>query len=303
MTLVKTAWNRKVNEKGHQMQIAMINDRMMRVEEVGPEYLDRGTFFGDGVYEVLRSYNGTIFAFEEHLERLANSLAAIEITGIDINKIRSRVLRAFEQARIANAKIYFHITRGSGLRDHVADENMRPNFFLTVMELKEDPRLKDKGIAVSTYPDIRWKRCDIKSLNLLANVLARNNAAKKGCDEAIFVDDEGFITEGAGSAFFGIVNGKPAKRTAGKLRTAPLSAKILPSVTRKYVIKAANNIGLEVVEESLKKEEAAKAEELFTAVTTKDIMPVVKFDGQVISDGRPGEWTKQLIEEFKKFIC
>jgi len=276
------------------MQIAMIEDRMMRVEEVGPEYLDRGLFFGDGVYEVLRSYNGTIFAFEEHLERLANSLAAIEITGIDMGKVRSRVLRAFEQARIANAKIYFHITRGSGLRDHLADKDMRPNFFLTVTELKEDASLKEKGVSVSTYPDIRWKRCDIKSLNLLANVLARNDAKQKGCEEAIFVDEQGLITEGAGSAFFGIVD--------GKLRTAPLSENILPSITRKYVIKAAGNIGLNVEEKPLQVKEAAKAEELFIAVTTKDIVPVVKFDGQTIGDGRPGKWTKQLIEEFKKFM-
>ncbi len=276
------------------MQIAMIEDRMMRVEEVGPEYLDRGLFFGDGVYEVLRSYNGTIFAFEEHLERLANSLAAIEITGIDMGKVRSRVLRAFEQARIANAKIYFHITRGSGLRDHLADKDMRPNFFLTVTELKEDASLKEKGVSVSTYPDIRWKRCDIKSLNLLANVLARNDAKQKGCEEAIFVDEQGLITEGAGSAFFGIVD--------GKLRTAPLSENILPSITRKYVIKAAGNIGLNVEEKPLQIKEAAKAEELFIAVTTKDIVPVVKFDGQTIGDGRPGKWTKQLIEEFKKFM-
>jgi D-alanine transaminase len=275
------------------MQIAMIEDRMMRVEDVRPEYLDRGTFFGDGVYEVLRSYNGTIFAFEEHLERLANSLAAIEITGIDVGKVRSRVLRAFEQAGIANAKIYFHITRGSEPRDHLPGKDLQPNFFLTVTELEENTRLKEEGVSVSTYPDIRWKRCDIKSLNLLANVLAKRDAARKGCWEAIFVNDEGFITEGSSSAFFGIV--------AGKLQTAALTANILPSVTRKYVIKAAKNIGLKVEEESLTPVQARTAAELFLGVTTRDIIPVVKFDGQVIGDGRPGRYTQQLIEEFKKF--
>ncbi len=275
------------------MQIAMIEDKMMRVEEVGPEYLDRGIFFGDGVYEVLRGYNGRIFALEEHLERLANSLAAIEITGIDVNKIRSRVVRAFEQAGIADAKIYFHITRGSGPRDHLPDTNMKPNFFLTVTELKEDASLKEKGVSVSTYPDIRWKRCDIKSLNLLANVLARADAARKGCFEAVFVDNADFITEGAGSAFFGIVG--------GKLRTAALTTGILPSITRKYVIKAAKSIGLKVEEESLTPVQARTAAELFLGVTTRDIIPIVKFDGQVIGDGRPGKRTKSLIEEFKKF--
>jgi D-alanine transaminase len=275
------------------MQIAMLDDRIVPLEEVGSEHLDRGTFFGDGVYEVLRSYNGKIFAFDDHIARFQRSLAAIEITDVKIGEIRSRVLGAFEKAGIKDAKIYFHITRGSGLRDHLANKDMKPNFFLTITELKDNPGLKNEGIAVSTYPDIRWKRCDIKSLNLLANVLARADSAKKGCWEAIFVNDDGLITEGAGSAFFGIVN--------GKLRTSPLNANILPSVTRKYVIKAAANIGLKVEEDSLTIIEARIAAELFLAVTTKDIVPVVKFDGQTIGDGRPGKWTKALIEEFKKF--
>jgi D-alanine transaminase len=276
-----------------EMQIAMIQDKILPLEEIGPEYLDRGTFFGDGVYEVLRSYNGKLFAIEEHLARLERSLTAIEITGVDIQQIRSRVLKACEKAGIANAKIYFHITRGSSPRDHLPDKSTKPNFFLTVMELKENPKLKSEGVAVSTYPDLRWKRCDIKSLNLLPNVLARIDSTKKGCWEAIFVDDKGLITEGAGSAFFGIVK--------GVLRTSALSANILPSITRKYVIMAANNIGLKVVEKSLKVKEARSADELFLAVTTRDIIPVVKFDGQPIADAKPGKWTKSLIEEFKKF--
>jgi D-alanine transaminase len=275
------------------MQIAMINDKMMAMSEVGPEYLDRGIFFGDGVYEVLRSYNGKIFALEEHFERLERSLAEIEITGVDINEVRSRVLKAFEKAGIKDAKIYFHITRGSGPRDHLPNADLKPNFFMTISELKEDNRLKTEGVSVSIYPDLRWKRCDIKSLNLLANVLAKRDADRKGCWEAIFVDEEGLTTEGSSAAFFGI--------TGDKLRTAPLNANILPSVTRKYVIKAAANIGLKVVEEALTTVEARTGAELFLAVTTKGIIPIVRFDGQVIGDGRPGKWTKRLIEEFKKF--
>ena len=277
------------------MQIAMLNDKIVPFEQLGPEYLDRGIFFGDGVYEVLRSYNGKIFAFEDHIARFERSLAEIQITGIDIQNIRSKVQKAFESAGFANAKIYFHVTRGSGPRDHLPDPTQKTNFFLTVSELKDNPKLKAEGVAVSTYPDLRWKRCDIKSLNLLPNVLARIDSAKKGCFEAIFVDDKNLITEGAGSAFFGIVN--------GVLRTSSLKANILPSVTRKYVIQAANYIGLKINEKSLKLNEAANADELFLAVTTKDIIPVVKFDNHPIADAKPAEWTKKLIEEFKKFTA
>ncbi len=275
------------------MQIAMVGDKIVPAKELEPVYFDRGTYFGDGVYEVVRSYNGKIFALEEHLERFANGLAAIEITGVDIEKIRCRVRKAFNAADISNAKIYFHVTRGSAPREHNWDETLKPNFFLTVTELTEDEKSKNEGIAVSTHPDWRWKRCDIKSLNLLANVLARRDAAKKGCAEAILLDQAGLITEGAGSAFFAIFG--------QRLQTAGLAANILPSITRKFVIEAGENIGLELIEKSLTAQQAGCADELFIAVTTKDIVPVVKFDGKLIGNGKPGKYTKLLADEFRSF--
>lgn len=273
------------------MQIAMIDNKIVPADELEPAYMDRGTFFGDGVYEVLRSYNGKIFALQEHLQRFSNSLSAIAIAGVDIEQIRERVQKAFEAADIPNAKIYFHITRGSEPRSHTFDAALKPNFFLTITELPDDTEEKTKGIAVSTHPDWRWKRCDIKSLNLLANVLARQDALQKGCSEAILVDESGLITEGASSTFFAII-----RQT---LQTAPLNANILPSVTRKFAIKAAKNIGLETVEKSLTPQQANQAEELFIAVTTKDIVPVVKFDGRLIGDDKPGKYTKLLMQEFR----
>jgi len=275
------------------MQVAMIQEKIVPVEELEPIYLDRGIYFGDGVYEVVRSYNGKIFALEEHLQRFANSLAAIGITAVDINQIRQRVQKAFDAAGIANAKIYFHITRGSALREHTYDPDLKPNFFLTVTEQTDDTEEKNKGIAVSTHPDWRWKRCDIKSLNLLANVLARQDATRKGCAEAILVDEAGLITEGSHSAFFAIFG--------QTLQTAPLTANILPSITRIFVIKAGKNIGLEVLEKSLTHQQAASADELFIAVTTEDIVPVVRFDDRIIGNGKPGKYTKLLIQEFRQF--
>ena len=275
------------------MQITLVQDKIVPLEELEPAYLDRGLFFGDGVYEVIRSYNGKIFALEEHLQRFAESLAAIQITGIDINQVRSRILKAFDAAGIPNAKIYFHITRGSAQRSHIWDDSLEPNFFLTVTELQDDIQATNEGIAVSTHPDWRWKRCDIKSLNLLPNILARRDASQKGCEEAILVDEAGFITEGAASAFFAII-GK-------KLQTAPLTANILPSITRKYVIQAAINIGLEINEKSLTPQQASSSDELFIAVTTQDIIPVVKFDRNPIGDGKPGKYTKLLAEQFRSF--
>jgi len=275
------------------MQIAMIQDKIVPIAGLEPVYLDRGIFFGDGVYEVVRSFDGRIFALEEHLQRFNNSLSAIEIGGVDIDRIRSRVLKSFEAAGIPNAKIYFHVTRGSELRNHLSNPNLEPIFFLTVTELEDCTEARTKGIEVSTHPDWRWKRCDIKSLNLLANVLARRDAAEKGCAEAILVDESGLITEGASSTFFEI-----SERT---LQTAALTANILPSITRQFVIEAGGNIGLKIIEKSLTPQQASDADELFIASTTQDIIPVVKFDGKLIGDGQPGKYTKLLIREFLSF--
>ncbi len=275
------------------MQIAMIDDRIVPYEKLEPVYLDRAFYFGDGVYEVLRSYNGRIFALDDHLKRFSNSLAAIDIDTVDINNVRARVLDAFEKANIADARIYFHITRGSAPRSHNWSDDIKPNFFLTVTALGDNSKTKADGIAVSTFPDWRWKRCDIKSLNLLANVLARQDAAKKGCEEAILVNEDGFITEGAGSSFFAVLN--------DTLRTAPLTSNILPSITRGYVLRAAKSIDMSVIEKPITPDHAKSANELFLAVSTKDIVPVVKFDETVISDGKPGSYTRKLIEQFRKY--
>jgi D-alanine transaminase len=212
-----------------------------------------------------------------------------------MDEIRSRIRRAFEAAGIVNAVVYFHITRGSAPRERVWSDDLKPNFFLSVSELSDNTEVKARGIAVSTFPDWRWKRCDIKSLNLLPNVMACTDAAKKGCGEAIFVDEAGLITEGAGSAFFAV--------RGQTLQTAPLTANILPSITRKFTIDAGRNVGLEIVEESFTPEQAAGSDELCVASTTKDILAVVKFDDKVIGDGKPGYYTKRMAEEFRTFVA
>jgi D-alanine transaminase len=288
------------------MQLAMVQDRIVPLEDVHEAYFDRGIFFGDGVYEVLRSYNGKIFALDDHLQRFGNSLDAVDIDGIDVASIREHVIHAFEQSGIANAKIYFHVTRGTAPRDLLDSEDLDANFFLTITELEDKSSEKQGGISVSTHPDWRWQRCAIKSLNLLGNVLARRDAAKKGCQEAIFVDDAGLITEGAASSFFALFDsseGLPQdSNPAMRLQTSSLVKNILPSVTRTYVIRAAQALGLAVVEESFTCQQVSEAKELFVASTTRDIVPVVSFDGQAMGDGQPGEWTLKLMREFATFV-
>ena len=272
------------------MQLAMIEDKIVALEQLEDVYLDRGTYFGDGVYEVLRSYKGRIFAIDKHFDRLQRSLSEIEITGVDLGLVRSRVEKAFQTAGISEAVIYFHITRGSHRRNHKWPEEISPNFFLTITQLPDNTEKKQKGVTVISYPDLRWKRCDIKSLNLLPNVMAKQKAARKNCYEAILVNDKGLITEGAGSAFFSIKD--------GVLQTSQLDINILPSITRNFVLMAAEKTGVKIVEKQITPAEAIAADELFIASTSEDIIGVVKFDDHQIGDGKVGEITKKLTAEF-----
>jgi D-alanine transaminase len=276
------------------MQLAMIQDKIIPLADVDKAYLDRGIFFGDGVYEVVRSYHGRIFDLADHLSRFKRSLGEVEIIGVDIDNVRKKIETTFSQANIPNAKIYFHVTRGSEVRDHISSVDIVPNFFMTISELGDISEQKKNGIAVASHPDWRWKRCDIKSLNLLANVLAKMDAEKKGCGESILVNDAGEITEGSGSAFFTIVG--------DKLLTRSLGHEILSSITRKVVIELAEEVGLKPVEKTITPQQAKQADELFIAVTTKDIVGVVKFDEAIIADGKVGPYTKKLIEAFAKKV-
>lgn len=276
------------------MDLAMIDDQILPGKDLPKSYLDRGVYFGDGVYEVIRSYYGVIFELDEHLQRFERSLREIQILTVDIDEVRQKIAAAFEKSQYENAKIYFHITRGSETRDHLPSKNIHPNFLLTISELHDKPREKDKGIAVTTHPDWRWKRCDIKSLNLLANVLARIEAQKRGAAEAILVGDDGTITEGAGSAFFAIKD--------GCLITRPLGHEILPSITRSVVMSVAQRAGIPVHKQSLTPAEAAVCDELFLAVTTKGIVPVTLFDGRPVGSGASGTLTNTLISDFQEFV-
>lgn len=277
------------------MNLAMIDDGMLPMADLDKAYLDRGLYFGDGVYEVLRSYNGKLFALEEHLARFERSLKEIWIDGVNMADIRAKIETAFKESGYANAKFYFHITRGSEVRNHLPSNGLKPNFFMTVEALGEDAKSKQFGVPVATYPDLRWKRCDIKSLNLLPNIMARIAVALKGAYEAILVNDANEITEGAGSAFFAIDGKEKA------IITRPLGAEILPSITRSIVMQIAKNAGLATVEKTLTPQEAAACSELFLAVTTKDIVPITQFDGQPVGNGQVGPLCKKLIAEFAAF--
>jgi len=266
------------------MELAMVNDQIVPIEEARIYAHDRGLYFGDGVYEVVAGRGGKLFALERHLQRLEYSLREMQmLEKVDISQIRQRVQAVHEESGIAEAKVYFHITRGRALRSHEYVEDWQPSFLLTVREMN---RSQAASAKVITHPDWRWKRCDIKSLNLLANVLAKNAAKQAGAAEAILVDDKGIVTEGTSTSVLMVQN--------GVLRTTPLGANILAGITRALILEWAGDFGLEVREESFAVSEALQGDELFLTGTTTGVLGISHLDGQLIADGKTGTYTQQF---------
>jgi len=275
------------------MDLAMINDEIVPLAEARISAHDRSIYFGDGVYEAIRYCEGGLFAMEQHLERLKNSLRKMDMLArVDLEQVRRRVDRAVSESAIADALVYFQISRGTALRNHDYADDWQPSFLLTIRVYDN----RREQATVITHPDWRWKRCEIKSLNLLPNVLAKHAATKAGAYEALLVDENGLITEATSSNAM-LVKGDV-------LRTAPLTANILPGITRAIILGLASRVGLQVREESFTVDEALAADELIITGTGNEVMGVTRMDGKPIADGKPGPCTKQfhklLIEAMKE---
>jgi D-alanine transaminase len=275
--------------------IANLNGEQMPLAEAKIPALDRGFLLGDAVYEVLRVYGGRPWLVDEHWRRLAASLEAVRIQGVDFDRLRARMLKTIAAGPFQEATVYIQITRGVAPRTHLFPAAIPPLEFLYVKEFL-DPyeESRREGGAVITLPDIRWERCDIKSTNLLPNVLASQAAKEAGCLEALFYLPDGTLTEGTHTSFFGVL--------AGTLLTAPPSPSILPGITRSLVLKLAAGAGIPVSEHVLKRDDLTRVTELFLTGTTSEVLPVVRVDGKPIAGGRPGAVTRRLQEAYQEAI-
>lgn len=275
--------------------VAFINGSFVPLAEAKISIDDRGFQFGDGVYEVIRTYKGRPFALEAHWARLERSAAALELTQpYSRTEWTHFVLEGVRRAAYPEAKIYIQLSRGAAPRDHVYPAHMAPTVVMTVREFHPlDKSVPATGVEAMTIEDIRWGRCDIKSLNLLANVLARQQAKQAHVFEAILVK-EGLVTEGAVSNVM-VVCG-------GAVLTAPEGPRILSGVTRAVVLELAINEGLPIHERGISQAELYGADEVFLTGTTVEVLAVVRVDGKSIGDGRPGPVTQRLAAGFTRLV-
>jgi D-alanine transaminase len=276
--------------------LANVNGKQMPLNEVMVPALDRGFLFGDAVYEVLRVYHGRPFLLAEHLQRLGRSLEALCIGGVNLERIRERVLQTISAGKFQEALAYIQVTRGAGpVRSHSFPAQAVPFELLYVQEFS-DPfvEARKNGAGVVTVPDIRWQRCDIKSTNLLANVLAAQQAKEAGCVEAVFVEADGTLSEGSRTSLFGVLD--------GQVLTAPNSHAILPGITRGLVLTLAERAGIPLCEHVLKKTDLRRVAELFLTGTTSEVLPIVRVDGEAIGPGTPGEVSRRLQEAYRQAV-
>jgi D-alanine transaminase len=255
---------------------------------------DRGFLFGDGVYEVARTYGGRLFTLKRHLDRLRYSLAQLHITGVDVDGLGGVFQELLDRNELGSrdAMVYFQATRGAAVRSHAfPNPPAKPTMYAYAAPIvpRFDPA---KGVAAISVADNRWARCDIKSVSLLANCLANQLAAEAGVFEAIFVRD-GVALEGSHTSLFAVID--------GEVRTAPLTNYVLPGITRGIVLEICREAGIPVRETPIFTHQLAKAEEVFLAGTTTEVLPVVQIDGRPVAAGRPGKTSNRLREMFCSF--
>ena len=272
---------------------AYVNGQYLRHEVAAVHIEDRGFQFADGVYEVVTVQAGRLVDEDGHIARLGRSLGELQIDWPVSERVLRLVMRQLiRRNRVRDGIVYLQITRGTAPRDFQFPENAAPSLVLTTRRMNLDPKARiDRGVAVITIPDIRWKRRDIKSVSLLPQVLGKQQAAAAGAFEAWQVDEEGQVTEGCSSNAWIVT-------ADGKLVTRKPSNLILNGITRQSVLRLAEEDGLTFEERSFSVEEALGATEAFITSATTYVMPVTRIDGRPVADGRPGALSRKLRDSY-----
>ena len=274
---------------------AFLNGEFVPINQARVSVLDRGFMFGDGVYELIPVYGRQPFRFSQHLARFSRSLAEVRIPNpypdVDWRAILSKLI---DHAEDDDLTVYLQVTRGMAPRDHAFPQAVSPTVFAMANPLRPLPHeVLLKGIAAITTDDIRWRRCDIKSVSLLANVLLRQQALDQGAEEAILIRD-GYITEGAASNVFVVKD--------DVMLTPPKGPDILPGITRDMVLELMAREGLPCRETALSINDLLSAQEVWVTSSSKEIVPVTRLNRRPVGDGTPGScWaqTHQLLQVYK----
>jgi D-alanine transaminase len=276
-------------------RIAYVNGRYVQHADAAVHIEDRGYQFADGVYEVCEVRHGMIVDLTRHLDRLGRSLSELSIDWpMDRRALTLVIRQVLRKNGVTNGMFYMQVTRGVAKRDHVYPaDTVKPSIVITAKNTyrKVIDKKNADGIRAITLADNRWDRVDIKTVGLLPNAMARQKAKEAGAQEAIYVDAEGFVTEGAATNVWMV-------GADGIVRTRPAEHGILRGITRTTLLDVAAKEGIEIREERFTVEDMLNAREVFITAATSICFPVVSIDGKTIGNGHPGLVSKQIREAF-----
>ncbi|MDG3003565.1 aminotransferase class IV [Paludisphaera mucosa] len=269
--------------------LACVNGDLMAPEQATVPIYDRGFLFGDSVYEVCRIYQGRCWLEGDHLARLKRSLKELEFPPYDLDQLVARIYRTIRASFVKEGLVYVQITRGVAPRTHAFPHPpVKPTEVIIVRPYDDGPmaELRKSGVPIVSRPDIRWKRCDIKTTNLLGNVLANESAHREGAYEAVLIDAEGHVTEATHTSLLWVRD--------GRIEGTPEGHEILIGMTRHLTQRLVKKIDVPFVERRVTLAELLKADEVFLVGTSTEIMPVATIDGRPVGSGRPGPIAAKL---------
>ena len=268
-----------------------LNGQLIPKSEASISPEDRGFNFADGIYEVIKYYGGKPFRYADHMERLTRSLREVQISFEGYDQLEAVFQELLDKNGLdkQDAGIYLQISRGSHTRIHRFPENIEPTVYATAFPFASKPDELKQGVKVVTSEDIRWLRCDIKSISLLPNVMAAQKAYENGAAETIFIRNE-IVTEGSHSSFMAVKN--------GMVYTHPDSNLILPGITKKVVIEICKAHSIKLIEEGISDSVLAYMDEMMIVGTGSEVTPVVQIDEMTVGNGKPGPVTLFIQEKF-----
>lgn len=276
-------------------ELAFLNGEIIPIEQAMIPVEDRGYQFGDALYEVIASYEGRLFCLEEHLDRLASGMSSLNYPSLPRENLSRAISKLFNKSGLARAALYIQISRGVAPRDHSYSGDMGLQMVMTVRKVVEKPlEFRQKGASAITVIDTRWARCDIKTVQLLSNSMAKQKALDNGAFDAIFVTGEGIVREATSSNVFIVAD--------GRILTHPLTRRILPGITRKVVLDICRKENMAVEERFYTTDELFAADEVFLSGTISEILPITSIDGQFIGNAEVGPATARLYDSLLKRI-
>lgn len=274
-----------------EMDWILHNDEFIQEEDLKISKEDRGYQFGDGIYEVIRVYGGDLYTAKEHIDRFYASAEKVKIVVPYTKDVFHKLMYDLvERNEINNGQVYVQITRGAFMRQHHFPSDTSPVVVAYTKSVERPLELMRNGAHAIFLEDIRWLRCDIKSLNLLGNVMAKQEAYENGCYEAVLHRGE-VITEGSSSNMYGIKD--------GILYTHPATNLILDGITRRTILGLCDELGITVQQTPMTKDQALDMDEFFMSSTTAEIIPLTQIDGNKIGTGERGTLTEKLQKAFE----